>query len=140
MVNTRSTDSGLLTNPVPLETQVANLTTSVNQITQMLHALQDRLNNGEGTSQRRDNGGQTGQNGGTNGGAYGRLTKIEFPKFEGDQIRLVSMHMFRKELNWHKHFMAKFGEVVTWDVYQTKVKKRFESVFEDPIVALKNLK
>ncbi|GKE30054.1 hypothetical protein Tco_1445438 [Tanacetum coccineum] len=36
--------------------------------------------------------------------------------------------------------MSKFGEVMTWDVYQTYVKKRFELVFEDPLVELKNLK
>lgn len=36
--------------------------------------------------------------------------------------------------------MAKFGEVVTWEVYQIQVKKRFESIFEDLVVALKNLK
>nr|GEW37703.1 transposon Ty3-I Gag-Pol polyprotein [Tanacetum cinerariifolium] len=89
MVNTISTYSGLITNPVPLETQVAALTTNVNQITQMLQEIQARLNNGEGLNQRKENGGQMGQhggqngnNGGNNGGAYGRLTKIEFPKFE----------------------------------------------------------
>ncbi|GJT89635.1 reverse transcriptase [Tanacetum coccineum] len=129
----------------------------------MLNVIRDRLNGGEGTGQRGNNGGQNGNNGGNNGGAYGRLTKIEFPKFEGDdvlswlyrvnkffemdhldddaqKIRLVSMHMFGKALNWHKHFMAKHGAIMTWDLYQTHIKKRFESVFEDPIVALKNLK
>ncbi|GJZ55414.1 reverse transcriptase [Tanacetum coccineum] len=108
-------------------------------------------------------GGQTSPTGGHTGGAYGRLTKVEFPKFDGEEvlswlyrvnnyfemdhiveneqkIRLVSMHLFGKALNWHKHFMSKFGEVMTWDVYQTHVKKRFESVFEDPVVELKNLK
>ncbi|GKA03460.1 reverse transcriptase, partial [Tanacetum coccineum] len=80
--------------------------------------IKTKLNNGEGTSQQRDNGGQTGQHRGSNGGAYVHLTKIEFPEFEGDE----------------------FGEVVTWDVYQTQVKKRFESVFDEPVVALKNLK
>ncbi|GKC80679.1 hypothetical protein Tco_1131453 [Tanacetum coccineum] len=95
MVNTRSRDTGLLTNPEPLETRVNNLATE------------------------RNNGGQIGNNGGNNGGAYGRLTKIEFHKFEGDdvlswlyrvnkffemdhidddaqKIRLFSMHMFGK--------------------------------------------
>ncbi|GJT10184.1 hypothetical protein Tco_0857226 [Tanacetum coccineum] len=55
------------------------------QMDQTLHAIETRLNNGEGTSQRRDNGGQTSQHGGPNGGAYGRLTKSKFPKFEGDE-------------------------------------------------------
>ncbi|GKB50488.1 reverse transcriptase [Tanacetum coccineum] len=163
MVNTRSTDGGLLTNPVPLETQVANLTTFVNQITQILQDLQARLNNGEGTSQRRETGGQTSQNRGHNGGAYGRLTKVEFLKFDGEEVvswlyrvnnffemdhiveneqkvRLVSMHLFGKALNWQKYFMSKFGEVMTWEVYRTHVQKWFESIFEDPVVELKNLR
>ncbi|GJZ17302.1 reverse transcriptase [Tanacetum coccineum] len=59
---------------------------------------------------------------------------------DAQKIRLVSMHTFGKALNWHKHFMAKHGAIMTWDLYQTHIKKRFESVFEDPIVALKNLK
>ncbi|GJX36734.1 reverse transcriptase [Tanacetum coccineum] len=60
---------------------------------------------------------------------------------ENDQkIRLVSMHLFGKALNWHKYFMSKYGEVMTWEVYQTHVQKRFEFVFEDPVVELKNLR
>ncbi|GJU82323.1 hypothetical protein Tco_1284688 [Tanacetum coccineum] len=85
----------------------------------------------------------------------GQLTKVEFPRFDGEdvqgwlyrvnkffemdhivddeqRIRLVSMHVFGKALNWHKHFMSRFGEVVKWEVYQMQVKRRFESVFEDP--------
>ncbi|GJR80458.1 retrotransposon-related protein [Tanacetum coccineum] len=139
------------------------MTINVNQITQLLQEIQARLNNGEGTSQRRETGGQTSQNRGHNGGAYGRLTKVEFLKFDGEEvvswlyrvnnffemdhiveneqkIRLVSMHLFGKALNWQKYFMSKFGEVMTWEVYRTHVQKRFESVFEDPVVELKNLR
>ncbi|GJR68292.1 hypothetical protein Tco_0014357 [Tanacetum coccineum] len=149
MVNTRSTDGGLLTNPQPLETQVTTLTASMAQMTQTLQDIQASLNNGEGPNQRRDTGGQTGQQGGHNSGGYGRLTKVEFPKFEGEEVvswiykvnkffemdnivknkqkmRLVSMHLFGKALNWHKYFMSKFGAVMTWEVYQTHVRKRFE--------------
>ncbi|GJS49749.1 disease resistance TIR-NBS-LRR class family protein [Tanacetum coccineum] len=95
--------------------------------------------------------------------SYISLTKVEFPKFDEEdvqgwlyrvnklfemdqivdddqRIRLVSMHVFGKALNWHKHFMKRFEEVVTWGVYETQIKKRFESVFEDPVVELKNLK
>ncbi|GJW80097.1 putative nucleotidyltransferase, ribonuclease H [Tanacetum coccineum] len=102
----------------------------------MLYAIQDRLNNGEGTSQRRDNGDEVPS------WLYrvNKFFEIDHISDDAQKIRLDSMHMFGKALNWHKHFMAKFREVVTWDVYQTHVKKRFESVFEDPIVALKNLK
>nr|GEX37176.1 hypothetical protein [Tanacetum cinerariifolium] len=160
MVNTRSNDSGLIPNLVPMETQIVNLTSGLPQLTQMFQNLEERLNNGEGPSQRRDTGGHNGAN---TGCTYERLTKIEFPKFDGEyvlswlyrvnnffdmdnivedeqKIRLVSMHMFGKALNWHLHFMSKFGEVMTWPVYQTHVKKIFESVFEDPIMELKNLK
>nr|GEY22863.1 retrotransposable element Tf2 [Tanacetum cinerariifolium] len=75
------------------------------------------------------------------------LTTVEFPKFNGDdviswlykvnkffkmdlieedeeKIRLVSMLVFGKALNWHTHFTSRFGEVVTWEVYQIQVKKR----------------
>ncbi|GKB97942.1 putative mitochondrial protein [Tanacetum coccineum] len=88
---------------------------------------------------------------------------VEFPKFDGEDVQrwlyrvnkffemdkvddegqkfiLVSMDVFDKALNWHKQFMKKFGEIVTWEVYQTQVRKSFELVFEDPVVELKNLK
>ncbi|GJW61428.1 hypothetical protein Tco_0110763 [Tanacetum coccineum] len=71
----RSGDYGVLANQQPLEAQVANLHTMFTQMAQTLQAIETRLNNGEGTSQRRNNGGQT-------EGAYGRLTKIEFPCLE----------------------------------------------------------
>ncbi|GKA81199.1 reverse transcriptase [Tanacetum coccineum] len=146
MVNTRSTNNGG-------RSQGGVLTSSTTVESQMTR-----------TSQRREHlGGQNGQNGGNNGGSYGRLTKVEFPKFDGEdvqgwlyrvnkffkmdqifnddqRIRLVSMHVFGKALNWHKQFMKRFGEVVNWDVYETQIKKRFEPVFEDPVVELKNLK
>nr|GEY72825.1 hypothetical protein [Tanacetum cinerariifolium] len=82
MVNTRSTNGGLLSNPQPLETQVANLTASINQITQTLQDIKARLNNGEGISQRRKTGGQTSPNEGHNG----RLTKVEFFKYDGEEV------------------------------------------------------
>nr|GEX43424.1 hypothetical protein [Tanacetum cinerariifolium] len=116
-----------------------------------------RINGGEGTSQRREH------LGGQNDGTYRRLTKVEFPKFDAEDVlgwlyrvnkffemdqigddeqrlKLIYMHVFGKALNWHKQFMGKFSEVVTWGVYETHIKKRFESVFEDPMVELKNLK
>ena len=46
--------------------------------------MQQCFDGGEGTSQRREVlGSQTDQTNGYNGGQYGRLSKIEFPKFEG---------------------------------------------------------
>ncbi|GJS65334.1 putative mitochondrial protein [Tanacetum coccineum] len=125
-----------------IDNEVCNLN-SIEQI--------NRLTNGEGTSKR-----------GGLGSPYGRLTKFEFPKFSGDdvqgwlyivnrfflldsildnqKVRLVSMHMFDKALNWHKQFVKKYGENVEWTVYEREVQKRFDSVFKDPMVELKNLK
>ncbi|GKB17145.1 gypsy/ty3 retroelement polyprotein [Tanacetum coccineum] len=111
------------------------------------------IKNREGTSFRGNNGGNQ----------YGRLTKLEFPKFHGEdvqgwlyrvqqfftidhveddahKIRLVSMHMFDKALNWHKQFVRRFGENVTWQEYVREIKLRFDLVFEDPMVELKNLR
>ncbi|GJW66558.1 putative mitochondrial protein [Tanacetum coccineum] len=56
------------------------------------------------------------------------------------KVRLVSMHMFDKALNWHKQFIRKHGDNVAWAVYEREVQNRFDSVFEDLMVELKNLK
>lgn len=152
-----------------LETQFATLMNTVTNLSNAIVAIQNRLDNGEESSQRREvlggptvGGGQTAQNHGQVG-QYGRLTKIEFPKFDGEdvigwlyrvnkffemdqivndfqKITLVSMHMFGKALNWHKQFVKRHGENVAWVEYEAQVKQRFESVFEDPIAQLKNLK
>ncbi|GJT37834.1 reverse transcriptase [Tanacetum coccineum] len=107
-----------------------------------------RISGGEGTSNR--------------GGGYGRLTKLDFPKFSGDdvngwlfrvqqfflidnvqedqKIRLVSMHLYDKALEWHKQFIKIHGENVLWSEYEKEIIARFNSVFEDPMVEIKNLK
>nr|GEV87890.1 hypothetical protein [Tanacetum cinerariifolium] len=102
----------------------------------------NKLKSGEGTSNK---GG-----GGTN--QYERLTKLEFPKFNGEdvqgwlyvihqfflldnidddaqRIRLVPMHVFDNALNWHKQFIKRFGRNVTWEMYETEVKRRKHSRF-----------
>nr|GEW60748.1 hypothetical protein [Tanacetum cinerariifolium] len=95
------------------------------------------IKNREGTSQRGTNNG---------GGQYGRLTKLEFPKFrredvqgwlyrvhqffkidhienDSHKIRLVSMHMFDKALNWHKQFVKRFRENVYQDLFEVLMNK-----------------
>nr|GEW28148.1 hypothetical protein [Tanacetum cinerariifolium] len=37
--------------------------------------------------------------------------------------RPVPMHVFDKALNWHKQFIKRFGENVTWEMNETEVKK-----------------
>ncbi|GJR52082.1 retrotransposon-related protein [Tanacetum coccineum] len=106
---------------------------------------------------------QSSLGGHNNGGQYGRLTKLEFSKFNGEdvqgwlykvhqffkidhveddsyKIRLVSTHMFDKALNWHKQFVKRFGEQVAWEEYEREIKLRVDSVYEDPMVELKNLR
>ncbi|GJT52693.1 reverse transcriptase [Tanacetum coccineum] len=147
-----------------LEVGIANIQSSLDQINESIRGLLmfqqfatneiNSLKNKEGTSQRGNNNG---------GGQYGRLTKLEFSKFNGEdvqgwlykvhqffkidhikddshKIRLVSMYMFDKALNWHKQFVRRFGENVGWDKYEREIKIRFDSVYEDPMMELKNLK
>ncbi|GJZ39471.1 gypsy/ty3 retroelement polyprotein [Tanacetum coccineum] len=59
---------------------------------------------------------------------------------DDQKVRLVSMHMFDKALNWHKQFIRKNCENVQWTVYEREVQKHFDHVFEDQMVELKNLK
>ncbi|GKB01117.1 hypothetical protein Tco_0829161 [Tanacetum coccineum] len=40
----------------------------------------------------------------------------------------------------HKQFVRRFGENVTWQEYVREIKLRFDLVFEDPMVELKNLR
>ncbi|GKD07557.1 hypothetical protein Tco_1187242, partial [Tanacetum coccineum] len=136
MVNTR-------TNPDTTTTDITNtlttIQTAIEQINGNINALLlfqqfatgelNRLNGGEGTSNR-----------GGSGSQYGRLTKFEFPMFYGEdvqgwlyrvnqfflldsiadeqKVRLVCMHMFDKALNWHKQFIRKHGDNVAWAMYK----------------------
>ena len=36
--------------------------------------------------------------------------------------------------------MKRHDEVATWDVYERQIRKRFDSVFEDPLMKLNNLR
>ncbi|XP_071712436.1 uncharacterized protein [Rutidosis leptorrhynchoides] len=91
-----------------------------------------------------------------------RLTKLEFPKFEGDdvrgwiykckqffevdkveeteKVRIASIHMYKRALSWHQQFVRINGEEVDWTVYEEAVLKRFGTTVEDPLSELKNLR
>ncbi|GJZ64976.1 reverse transcriptase [Tanacetum coccineum] len=60
---------------------------------------------------------------------FRRLTKVEFPKFQGDDALL-----------WHRQFLGANGDNVGWDVYKNAINQRFGSILEDPMSALKNAK
>ncbi|GKD31650.1 gypsy/ty3 retroelement polyprotein [Tanacetum coccineum] len=59
---------------------------------------------------------------------------------DDQKVRLVSMQMFDKALNWHKQFIRKNCENVQWTVCEREIQKHLDHVFEDPMVELKNLK
>nr|GEV12055.1 putative mitochondrial protein [Tanacetum cinerariifolium] len=64
---------------------------------------------------------------------YGRLTKLEFPRYNHDDVK-----------GWiyrcNQHFERRNGLEVTWKRYANEVLKRFRAVVEDPMTDLKNLR
>lgn len=97
------------------------------------------------------------------GGYSSRLTKVEFPKFGGDDLnswlyrveqffeldkvpdetktRLAAIHLEDKALQWHQSFMKNRGNVpLSWVEYKEALVNRFGQLFDDPMTELKNLK
>nr|XP_043620521.1 uncharacterized protein LOC122592345 [Erigeron canadensis] len=96
---------------------------------------------------------------------HNRFTKIEFPKFEGDnvedwiykcehfytidatpetsKIRYVAIHITGRALSWHQGYMKSSGktmENITWDEYSRSTMARFSTThMEDAMGALKAL-
>ena len=54
-------------------------------------------------------------------------------------IRLISVQLFDKAMMWHRHFIKLNGENVSWNVYKDAIIQRFGTVFDNPIVELKNV-
>ena len=123
-----------------------------------MHQDMQRMRSGEGTSHGQNSNGRNG-----NGMAqYGRMSKIEFPRFNGDDVKswlfrckhffkiddvqedmkveLAAMHLSDRALVWHQQFLKNYGDGCDWNVYAEQALKRFGNVFEDPMVELKNLK
>nr|GEY20097.1 hypothetical protein [Tanacetum cinerariifolium] len=94
---------------------------------------------------------------------FTRVTKIEFPKFGGDDVKgwmykceqffkvdnvldeqkvlLISIHLFVIALMWHKQFMRLLEiDNVPWLVYRGAIMQRFGNSFNDPLGELKNCK
>ncbi|GJY65761.1 hypothetical protein Tco_0467999 [Tanacetum coccineum] len=59
---------------------------------------------------------------------------------ERDKIQLALMHVYDKALIWHQQFCKRFGEEYPWELYAKETVRRFDSVFDDPLMELKNLK
>ncbi|GKB83389.1 hypothetical protein Tco_0950284 [Tanacetum coccineum] len=57
-----------------------------------------------------------------------------------EKVRIVSVHLSDKALLWHKQRVKTMRENVDWDMYKEEIIQIFCSVFEDPMVDLKNAK
>nr|GEY92164.1 reverse transcriptase [Tanacetum cinerariifolium] len=97
-----------------------------------------------------------------NNTSYGKLIRIEFPKFSGNdvkdwvyrckrffkvdgvpdgrKIQLASMHMFNVALVWYQQYVKKYHDNTLWEHFEVEVVKKFRVLYDDPIVELKNLK
>ncbi|GJZ37219.1 hypothetical protein Tco_0583410 [Tanacetum coccineum] len=103
-----------------------------------------------------------GREGTSNRLQFGRITKLEFPKFtvvdvknwlykcqhffsvenvnDANKVKLALIHFFNSALVWHWQFKKINGNSVSWEAYQKGVLARFDTDFEDPLSELKNLK
>nr|GEU48173.1 reverse transcriptase [Tanacetum cinerariifolium] len=81
------------------------------------------------------------------------MTKIEFPRFNGDDVRgwvyrykqffkidgieeerkaeLASMHLYDQALVWHQQYVKKYGDRTPCEMYEGEVVKRFGAIYED---------
>ncbi|GKA46850.1 putative mitochondrial protein [Tanacetum coccineum] len=90
------------------------------------------------------------------------MTKIEFPKFGGDDVRgwlykceqfflvdnvadnlkvqLASLHLFDVASIWNRQYTRPMGENVHWNNYRNAILQRFGNTFDDPVVEIKNVR
>ncbi|PWA77168.1 hypothetical protein CTI12_AA226430 [Artemisia annua] len=139
------------------EPTMESLQQTVNDLQRMMQDMANemtRLRSGEGNH----------GHGGSNGGQqmqYSRVTRIEFPKFSGEDVRgwlfrceqffkvdsiadegkvnLVSIHLHDIALMWHRQFIKIMGENVDWEVYRKAILKRFGLAYDDPLFEIKKI-
>nr|GEX13669.1 hypothetical protein [Tanacetum cinerariifolium] len=56
------------------------------------------------------------------------------------EVRLASIHLYDKALAWHRQFEKINGDVVTWEIYEAAIYKRFGPCYEDRMEEIKNLR
>ena len=93
---------------------------------------------------------------------FTRVTKLEFPKFGGDDVRgwmfrceqffrvdnvpdeskvsLISIHLYDLALMWHRRFIKIMGENVAWPLYRDSILNRFGVAYDDPLSEIKKLR
>jgi len=105
------------------------------------------------------------ENGMSGGNNLSRLTRIDFPKFEGEdvqgwvykceqffeldsiaetkKVKIASIHLLGKALVWHQSFMKQFtlGIWPSWENYKNAIVARFgNGPFDDPMAELVKLR
>nr|GFA71753.1 hypothetical protein [Tanacetum cinerariifolium] len=103
-----------------------------------------------------------GTSGGPQSSQFTRMTKIEFPKFGGENVRgwmykweqfflvdnvvdnlkvhLAFLHLFDVASMWRRQYLRENGVDVPWDTYKRAILKRFGNAFDDPLAELKNIR
>ncbi|GKA69695.1 gypsy/ty3 retroelement polyprotein [Tanacetum coccineum] len=93
---------------------------------------------------------------------FTRMTKVDFPKFLGDdvkgwifrceqffsidedlenqKVKLIFVHLFDTALLWHRQFTRLNGENVSWNVYKSCILQRFGTLYDDPISEIRKVK
>ncbi|GJY39911.1 retrotransposon-related protein [Tanacetum coccineum] len=149
-------------NPTTTEEILASLR---EPIAQLMREEMEKLREDMRTAAMEVSTGQLGRNQGDQrqNMQFTRFTKIEFPKFGGDDVKgwmykceqffkvdnvpddqkvpLISIHLFDIALMWHRQFMRLLGsDTVPWLVYRGTIMQRFGNSFDDPLGELKNYK
>ena len=98
-------------------------------------------------------------------GGVTRLTKIDFPRFNGEKYKewlgkaeqfftidntpeekkvgIASMHFVDEESTWHLALMQEDEDALvlsSWREYKSRLKERFEEIMDDPMAELKELR
>lgn len=93
---------------------------------------------------------------------FGRLSKIDFPKFNGEdvkgwlfrcqqffridniadqhKVKMASIHLLDRAQVWHQNFARIYGDDMEWEVYASAICERFSKNYVDLMEELKNLK
>ena len=172
VVNTRANQTSTSPTVESLNESVTSFTSVLDEISQRLADMQvqqnlfqqelARLRSGEGTSNGFGFSNGVGRTSTQSMMQYGRMSKIDFPKFNGEdvkgwvfrcrqffridnvpeemKIQMAAMHVYDRALTWHEQFIKRYGEESSWELYEEEVLKRFGMAFDDPLVELKNLK
>nr|GFA13690.1 hypothetical protein [Tanacetum cinerariifolium] len=157
MVNTRNASLSPLITLESLQEQLQQLQQTISTVLtnqSVVNTEIQALKNEEENSNRR--GSQT------HNTQYVRMSKIEFPKFHGEDVKrwvyrckqffkidgieeerkveLASVHMYDQALVLHQQYVKKYEDRTPWEMYKGEVVKRFGAIYKDHIVDLKNLK